>query len=65
MANIVWFPVGPRESVGAFAGPALVTDTRSRAGFTPHGLLVSVPAYSRFPETMPHPDGPARATRWP
>jgi hypothetical protein len=20
MANIVWFPVGPRESVGAFAG---------------------------------------------
>jgi hypothetical protein len=24
MANIVRFPVGPRESVGAFAGPALV-----------------------------------------
>ena len=23
---------------------------RSRAGFTPHGFLVSVPAYSRFPE---------------
>jgi hypothetical protein len=24
MANIVWFPVDLRESVGAFAGPALV-----------------------------------------
>ena len=30
MANIVWFPVGPRESVGAFAGPVCVPKTQTR-----------------------------------
>jgi hypothetical protein len=29
---------------------AAITAWRRRAGFTPHGFLVSVPAYSRFPE---------------
>jgi hypothetical protein len=45
MANIVRFPVGPRESVGAFAGPALVIPVlkavRGRRG-------TAIAEYSRF-----------------
>jgi hypothetical protein len=59
----------PQPGADSAIGSRLAHQRRSRAGFTPpHGLLVSVPAYSRFPETkalFPHPVGPARAMRWP
>jgi hypothetical protein len=45
------FEFGNQVSTSSYRkAAAAVICMRSRAGFTPHGFLVSVPAYSRFPE---------------
>ena len=44
------FEVGNQVLTSSYRKAAAAIIWRSRAGFTPHGFLVSVPACSRFPE---------------